>query len=129
MWSTVPGASSYTLFYAPHPALTPIKSIPMEGKTDFAAELPVGASYAVAIKASDSSGDSHYSNVEIVRIENPNTVKIKRTGQKKNYNQLGHEVTDRSIKDDGYYQTGITQSYTRDDAKEVVTCIVSPRYT
>ena len=45
----------------------------------------------------------------------------KKTGQIKSYDGYGNEVTDGSIKDDGYYQTGITQAYTRDDTKEIVT--------
>ncbi len=44
---------------------------------------------------------------------------LKKTGQTKSYDEEGNEVTDGSIKDDGYYQTGIT-SYTRDDSKEIV---------
>jgi len=46
---------------------------------------------------------------------------IKKTGQTLSYNESGIEVTDGSAKDDGFYQKGITPSYTRDDAKEVVT--------
>jgi len=46
---------------------------------------------------------------------------LKKTGQTKSYDQDGNEVTDGSIKDDGYYQKGVTPSYTRDDAKEIVT--------
>lgn len=49
------------------------------------------------------------------------TSKLKKTGQTKSYDQSGNEVTDGSQKDDGYYQKGATPSYTRDDAKEVVT--------
>ena len=46
---------------------------------------------------------------------------LKKTGQTKSYDQEGNEVTDKSVKDDGFYQKGITPSYTRDDAKEIVT--------
>ena len=49
------------------------------------------------------------------------TLLIKKTGQTKSYNQSGDEVTDGRIKDDGYYQKGVAPSYTRDDAKEIVT--------
>ncbi|WP_296824897.1 DUF1566 domain-containing protein, partial [Sulfurovum sp.] len=45
----------------------------------------------------------------------------KKTGQTKSYDEAGNEVTDGSIKDDGYYQTGVTPSYTRDDATNIVT--------
>ncbi len=46
---------------------------------------------------------------------------IKKTGQTKSYAVNGAEVTDGSLKDDGYYQKGITSSYTRDDIKQTVT--------
>lgn len=49
------------------------------------------------------------------------TQKLKKTGQTKSYDENGNEVTDGSVKDDGYYQTGVTPSYTRDDTKEIVT--------
>ena len=46
---------------------------------------------------------------------------LKKTGQTKSYDENGNEVTDGSVKDDGYYQTGVTPSYSRDDTKEIVT--------
>jgi len=46
---------------------------------------------------------------------------LKKTGQAKSYDENGYTVTDGSVKDDGYYQKGVTSSYTRDDAKEIVT--------
>jgi len=49
------------------------------------------------------------------------TSTLKKTGQTKSYDQGGNEVTDGSVKDDGYYQKGVTPSYTRDDSKEIVT--------
>jgi len=49
-----------------------------------------------------------------------NTSVILKTGQTKSYDQSGNEVTDGSVKDDGYYQTGATRSYTRDDTEEIV---------
>jgi len=48
------------------------------------------------------------------------TKKIKKTGQIKSYDENGVEVTDNSLKDDGFYKKGVTPSYTRDDANEVV---------
>ena len=62
------------------------------------------------------------------KVEKPKDTKplpIKKTGQTKSYNQSGEEVTDGSIKDDGYYQKGATPHYTRDDAKEIVTDTVT----
>ena len=49
------------------------------------------------------------------------TTQLKKTGQTKSYDENGDEVTDNSLKDDGYYQAGATPSYVRDDTKEVVT--------
>jgi len=46
--------------------------------------------------------------------------KVKKTGQTKSYDEFGNEVTDGSVKDDGYYRKGIAPHYTRDDTKEVV---------
>jgi len=48
------------------------------------------------------------------------TTQLKKTGQTKSYDENGNEVTDGSIKDDGYYQAGVAPSYSRDDTKEVV---------
>ena len=45
---------------------------------------------------------------------------IFKTGQTKSYDASGNEVTDGSIKDDGYYQVGVSRSYTRDDVNEIV---------
>jgi len=36
-----------------------------------------------------------------------------KTGQTKSYDQNGNEVTNDSVKDDGYYQKGVTRSYNR----------------
>jgi len=46
---------------------------------------------------------------------------LKKTGQTKSYDENGNEVIDGSLKDDGYYQTGLASSYTRNDSKEIVT--------
>jgi len=46
---------------------------------------------------------------------------LKKTGQTKSYNTNGAEVTDGSLKDDGFYQKGVTPSYTRDDVNDTVT--------
>ena len=71
-WNPVIGATEYTLFYAPYPALTPIASTGMGKGTDLTADLPVGASYAIAVKAKGLSGESDYSNVEFFTIKSPN---------------------------------------------------------
>ncbi len=66
------------------------------------------------------SGCSNKSVSKTDKQSNHNYVKLKKTGQTKSYNEHGAEVTDKSIKDDGYYQSGVASSYTRDDSKEVV---------
>ena len=47
--------------------------------------------------------------------------RVKKTGQTKSYDKYGNEVTNGTIKDDGYYQVGKAHSYTRDNDKEIVT--------
>lgn len=71
-WNPVIGATEYTLFYAPYPQLTPIRSIPMAGNTDLTADLPVGTSFAIAVKAKDAEGESDYSNIEFFTVKEPN---------------------------------------------------------
>ena len=46
---------------------------------------------------------------------------LKKTGQTRSYENNTTEVTDGSLKDDGYYRKGVDANYTRDDAKEIVT--------
>ena len=45
---------------------------------------------------------------------------IKKTGQSKSYDGSGNEVTDNSVKDDGFYQVGTAHDYGRDNANEIV---------
>lgn len=49
------------------------------------------------------------------------TLPIIKTGQTVSYDSSGVPVAYGSIKDDGYYQTGLPRSYTRDDGNETVT--------
>jgi len=49
------------------------------------------------------------------------TSKLKKTGQTKSYDQDGNEVTDKSLKDDGYYQAGVAPNYSRDPNTGIVT--------
>ena len=72
-WNPVIDATEYTLFYAPYPALTPIGSVPMGGETDITVDLPVGASFAVAVKAKGASGESDFSNIEFFTVKTPNS--------------------------------------------------------
>ncbi|WP_295421876.1 DUF1566 domain-containing protein [Sulfurovum sp.] len=63
----------------------------------------------------------YISDIQVLAPLVSGTSAIKKTGQTKSYDTNGDEVTDGSIRDDGYYQTGVTPSYTRDDSTEVVT--------
>lgn len=47
--------------------------------------------------------------------------KLKKTGQTISYDKDGNEVADGSIKNDGYYQAGVTPSYKRDIETEIIT--------
>jgi hypothetical protein len=52
---------------------------------------------------------------------NEKAVVVFNTGQTKSYEENGSEVTDGSVKDDGYYQKGSDHNYTRDDITGIVT--------
>ena len=73
-WNPVIGASEYTLYYAPFPyqGKSTIGNMPLEGRTDITVNLPVGASYYVAVKSKDESGESGRSNVELFTVKSPN---------------------------------------------------------
>lgn len=68
-WTSVAGATGYTLYYAPYPKADPIGNIPMGEKTSMSASLPVGSSYYVALQAHNSAGSSGYSNIEYFIID------------------------------------------------------------
>ncbi len=72
-WNPVIDASEYTLYYAPFPykGESTIANIAMEGETDITVNLPVGASYYVAVKAKGASGESGRSNVELFTVKTP----------------------------------------------------------
>jgi hypothetical protein len=63
-WTSVAGATGYTLYYAPYPKADPIGNIPMGDKTSMAASLPDGSAFYVALQAYNSVGSSGYSNIE-----------------------------------------------------------------
>jgi hypothetical protein len=65
-WTSVPGAASYRLFYAPYPYAGPdtIGSIDMGGQTALSVDLWSGAAFYVAIQAFDDEGSNSYSNIE-----------------------------------------------------------------
>lgn len=65
-WTTVPGATGYTLYYAPSPYTGPdsIQSLDMGNRTDVWANLWDGAAFYVAVEAYDATGGSGYSNIQ-----------------------------------------------------------------
>ncbi len=76
-WTSVPGATSYTLHYASNP-YTPgdaIGQASMGTDTSFSTTLWDGASYYAGITADDGSlfGESGYSNVELFTIDDTAT--------------------------------------------------------
>lgn len=74
-WSTVTYANKFTLYYAPYSnpisdvTLKNIMSMDMGVNTGLAVTLPSGAHYYTAVKASNCSGGSDYSNLGVVEIK------------------------------------------------------------
>lgn len=70
-WTSVAGATGYTLLYAPAPYTGPdsIGSIPLGTQTSLAASLWNGAAFYVAIQAYNSSNSSDFSNIEYFIID------------------------------------------------------------
>jgi hypothetical protein len=66
-WTTVAGATGYTLYYAPYPftGLDSVESVDMGNNTSISATLWPGAAFFVAIKAHNSASSSDYSNIEL----------------------------------------------------------------
>jgi len=84
-----------------------------------APNFEVQDTYGFIATATDSVGNSATQNVTIHILdigESP-----KKTGQTQSYDADGNEVTDDSIRDDGFYQKGTAPSYTRDDSTDIVT--------
>jgi formylglycine-generating enzyme required for sulfatase activity len=69
-WTSVTGATGYTLYYAPFPYTGPdsIGNIPMGTQTSISASLSDGAAFYVAVQAYDSVESSGYSNIEYFAI-------------------------------------------------------------
>ena len=72
-WTSVAGATGYTLYYAPYPKADPIGNIPMGDKTSMSASLPDGSAFYVALQAYNSFGNSGYSNIEHFIIDTAST--------------------------------------------------------
>jgi murein DD-endopeptidase MepM/ murein hydrolase activator NlpD len=72
-WTSVSGATGYTLYYAPYPFLgdDTIVSADMGTATDFSTTLWRGASFYVAITSSTGAIESEYSNIDLFTIAGP----------------------------------------------------------
>ena len=73
--------------------------------------------YTFYAEATDNDGATARASISVTVYPK----RLKKTGQVKSYDENGNEVTDGSVKDDGYYQKGVAPIYTRDDTKEIVT--------
>ena len=62
-WTSVSGATGYTLYYAPYPDVTSIGSIDIGNKTSLSASLSEGNAFYIAIQAYNNNGNSGYSNI------------------------------------------------------------------
>ena len=83
--------------------------------------LSVGTHNVVLTVTDDGNATDSTAVSVTVQSASSLSTQIKKTGQTKSYDADGNEVTDGSIKDDGYYQKGAAPSYTRDDATNIVT--------
>ena len=77
----------------------------------------------IAIFILSGCGQEKNDNNNDEKKNNSNSIKrypLKKTGQSKSYNRLGSEIVDGSLKDDGFYQKGITPIYLRDYDNNIV---------
>ncbi len=72
-WTSVAGATGYTLYYAPYPKADPIGNIPMGNKTSMSASLSDGSAFYVALQAYDGVVVSGYSNIQHFIIDMSST--------------------------------------------------------
>lgn len=80
--------------------------------------------YSITYSVTDSAGNEamEVRTVNVIAIKSDrNTFVVKKTGQTKSYDTNSNEITDGSLKDDGYYQKGIDHNATRDDVTKIVT--------
>lgn len=72
-WDEVPGATGYTLYYAPYPfaGVHTIGSFDMAKQTGLSLFLWEGAAFFVAATSRDATGESEYSNIELFIFRAP----------------------------------------------------------
>lgn len=76
-------------------------------------------SYSFVARARDIAGNEVTQGISINILDIFEGVK--KSGQIKSYNETAVEVTDNSLKDDGFYKSGITPSYSKNDINHTVT--------
>lgn len=72
-WKSVGGAQGYRLYWAEYPVKVPVKTIQhtdLGEQTNFAAELNTGDMLYVTITAYNQDGESDFSNIELIAINN-----------------------------------------------------------
>jgi len=77
-------------------------------------------SYVITYNVKDDANNTATPVKRRVNVTPTITAPFK-TGQLTSYDAAGNEVNDSSVKDDGYYQKGVSKNFTRDDATEIVT--------
>ena len=98
-------------------------TILVNADTVYPAFIPdVEGEYDIQLIINDGTNDSIPAGVKVtVTPATTPEMQIKKTEQTKSYDDRGEEVTDGSLKDDGFYQTGVSASYGRDDTHNIVT--------
>lgn len=75
-WTSVPSALSYTLFYAPYPAATPIYELDMDQALRASGELAVDDAFYFAIQANFPENQTALSNIENFRVTGIDIIEI-----------------------------------------------------
>ena len=99
------------------------------GKLRFGEFFPIGWTLHIGTEPDDIMDEVMFNKVGMEGIQDGMNTPIqllKKTGQTKSYDasgvQVGNDsVADGLLKDDGYYQKGVTPNYTRDAGTEIVT--------
>ena len=88
----------------------------------FVSTTLTAGTHTITLSVTDDQNATASTTITItVNSATATSTSVKKTGQTKSYDTLGIEVTDRSLKDDGYYQKGVAPNYTRDDTTQIVT--------
>jgi len=100
--------------------INPLKLADYKDQTlDFNLTTVADAFGVVTITITVDDGEANATTSFDVNVTELIIAPVKKTGQTKSYNTTGGEVTDGSLKDDGFYQKGIDHNYTR--AGDIVT--------